>query len=54
MIRLTDLLKELQEPYKTFFNKEQQYFIKQPSFDDYVKEIGAILPKNDKPSTCLS
>ena len=53
MIRLIDLLKELQEPYKTFFNKEQQYFVKQPSFDDYVKEMGTILPKNDKPSTWL-
>ena len=53
MIRLTDLLKELQEPYKTFFGKEQEYFTKEPSYDDYVKNMNAILPKDDKSSLWL-
>lgn len=53
MIRLIDLLKELQEPYKTFFNEEQEYFLKKPSYDEYIKEMSAILPKEDKSSIWL-
>jgi hypothetical protein len=52
MIRLTDLLKEVSN-YDSFFKKEQEYFITKPSYNEYVKKMEEILPKNDKPSIWL-
>jgi len=51
MIRLIDLLKESQ--YDDFFKKEQEYFLKKPSYNEYIKEMTAILPKEDKSSIWL-
>ena len=31
--------------YDDFFKKEQEYFLKKPSYDKYIKEMTAILPE---------
>ena len=51
MIKLRDILKEAS--YQQFFDKEQDYFKQKPSYDDYIKNMSAILPKSDKSSIWL-
>ena len=51
MIKLRDILKEAS--YQQFFDKEQDYFKQKPSYDDYIKNMSAILPKSDKSSNWL-
>jgi len=51
MIRLIDLLKE--SVYDDFLKKEQDIFTQKPSYNDYVRQIEPIIPKNDKSSIWL-
>ena len=51
MIRLLDLLKE--SVYDDFLKKEQDIFTQKPSYNDYVRQIEPIIPKNDKSSIWL-
>ena len=51
MIKIRDILKE--SAYQQFFDKEQDYFKQKPSYDDYIKNMSAILPKSDKSSIWL-
>ena len=51
MIKLLDLLKE--SVYDDFLKKEQDIFTQKPSYNDYVRQIEPIIPKNDKSSIWL-
>ncbi len=50
-LRNNPLLKE--SKYKEFMEKEQDIFTQKPSYNDYIKQVEPIIPKNDKSSIWL-
>jgi hypothetical protein len=50
-LRDNPLLKE--GKYEEFLEKEQDIFTQKPSYNDYIKQVEPIMPKNDKSSTWL-
>jgi hypothetical protein len=51
MIKLTNLLKE--DTFTDFLKKEQDVFLKKPSYQEYITQVSPFLSKGDKKSEWL-